>query len=85
CDLALVNGDGLDDIFHMIEIERALGNTPDINDDGGVDYGDFAVISAHFGEGCSEPEWCGGADLNVNGWVDPNDVRILGQNWMGGL
>lgn len=82
-DLALVNGDGLDDIFHMIEIERALSNTPDINDDGDVDYGDFAVISAHFGEGCSEPDWCVGADLNMSGSVDPNDVRGLGRSWVG--
>ena len=24
-----------------------------------------------------------GADLNVNGSVDPNDVRILAQSWLG--
>ena len=27
--------------------------------------------------------WCGGADLNVSGSVDPNDVRIIGGDWLG--
>ncbi|MCK5172335.1 MAG: T9SS C-terminal target domain-containing protein, partial [Planctomycetes bacterium] len=27
-DFALINGDGLDDIFHLVEIERTLGNMP---------------------------------------------------------
>ncbi|MCK5175701.1 MAG: DNRLRE domain-containing protein, partial [Planctomycetes bacterium] len=56
---------------------------PDINGDGDVDYGDFAVISAYFDKECTPPEWCEGADLNINGWVDPNDVRVLAESWIG--
>jgi hypothetical protein len=58
---------------------------PDINGDGDINYSDFAVISANFREECFAPLWCAGADLNVNGWVDPNDVRIIGESWLGVL
>ena len=56
---------------------------PDIGGGSGIDYEDFAVISLHFMEICFAPEWCDGADLNVSGSVDPNDVRILGESWFG--
>jgi hypothetical protein len=62
---------------------RTVGNPPDINGDSGVDYGDFSVISAHFMAGCAAPGWCDGADLNISGAVDPNDVIILGESWIG--
>ncbi|MCK5174901.1 MAG: hypothetical protein KAR47_16015, partial [Planctomycetes bacterium] len=56
---------------------------PDIAGGVGIDYADFAVISLHFMEACFSPGWCDGADLNVSGAVDPNDVRILGESWLG--
>ncbi len=59
------------------------GNDPsDINGDGGIDYVDFAVISAYFMDGCAAPLWCGGADLNLSGSVDPNDVKIVVERWL---
>jgi hypothetical protein len=67
----------------VLEITLSIGNDPDISGDGGVDYGDFAVISAHFMEGCAAPGWCGGADLDISGAVDPNDVRIFAESWVG--
>ncbi|MCK4960068.1 MAG: hypothetical protein KAT00_11725, partial [Planctomycetes bacterium] len=57
-------------------------NPPDINGDSYIDYGDFAVISTHFMEECFAPLWCDGADLNISGSVDPNDVKIVGENWL---
>ena len=47
------------------------------------DMSDFAVVSAYFMAGCVGPGWCEGADLNISGSVDPNDVRMLGESWVG--
>ena len=61
---------------------KYANNPPDINDDGNINYGDFATISAHFMAGCAGPLWCAGADLNISGSVDPNDVIIVGERWL---
>ena len=67
----------------LLIIVHIAGNSPDISGNGDINYSDFATISAYFMDGCSPPGWCDGADLNVNGSVDPNDVRILAQSWLG--
>lgn len=61
---------------------KYANNPPDINGDGIVNYGDFAVVSAHFMDGCAGPGWCEGADLNISGSVDPNDVKIVIERWL---
>ena len=43
---------------------------------------DFAVISAHFMAECVGPLWCGGADMNISGSVDPNDVKTIAHSWL---
>lgn len=63
-------------------ITTISGIDPDISGDGNVNYEDFSVISTHFMEGCSWPGWCGGADLDMSGLVDPNDVRGIGRSWL---
>lgn len=68
---------------NMVSATAADSNPPDINDDGKINYEDFAIISLHFGEECTPPGWCQGADLNISGWVDPNDIRALTQGWVG--
>lgn len=57
-----------------IEIELVRSST---------DMKDLAVISANFMAGCVGPLWCDGADMNISGWVDPNDVRALAESWIG--
>jgi chondroitin-sulfate-ABC endolyase/exolyase len=57
-----------------IEIELVRSST---------DMEDFAVISANFMAGCIGPLWCDGADMNISGWVDPNDVRAFAESWIG--
>ena len=63
-------------------IEQVPANSPDINNDGEIDYMDFAIISAHFWQGCVGPLWCEGSDLDAGGSVDPNDIRTLAEIWV---
>jgi unsaturated chondroitin disaccharide hydrolase len=44
---------------------------------------DFADFSTHwFQTGCSEPNWCGGSDLDMNGEVNFADLGILCEDWL---
>jgi len=51
----------------------------DINQDGKVDYGDRAILEAHYGETTSlpYPAW----DINQDGKVDHKDLAILGAHY----
>ncbi|MHC4173024.1 MAG: DUF3160 domain-containing protein [Planctomycetota bacterium] len=47
----------------------------DLDADGDVDTADFAILISHWLDtGCSEPDWCDGADLSRDGVVDTNDL-----------
>jgi hypothetical protein len=55
----------------------------DFSGDGRVDMRDLAKLGSHWRqEGCGEPDWCGGADLDRNGSVDFGDLYVLGRNWL---
>jgi len=45
-----------------------------------LDLQDFA--SQWLQAGCTEPDWCGGADIDRNGRVDLGDFAELGWDWL---
>jgi hypothetical protein len=47
-----------------------------------IDFSDFAFV--WFNNGCTEPDWCSGADLTQNGSVDILDLEKLAGNWLEG-
>ena len=50
----------------------------------GVNYVDFAVFAAHWGQtGC--PTGCENADINNNGTVDLDDLMLFADNWLKGV
>ena len=49
----------------------------DINENGYVDPGDFAILRASMGKAFPDPSYDVSADLNANGYVDPGDFAIL--------
>ena len=52
--------------------------TRDFNQDTRVDFADFELLGSHWLEtGCSQPEWCGGADLDTDGNVDCDDLMFF--------
>ena len=57
--------------------------TRDFNKNTKVDFSDFAVFTSHWQETtCSEPDWCGGADLNNSGNVDFPDLMLFADYWL---
>ncbi len=50
-----------------------------------VDFQDFAALASKWREvDCSEPDWCGRADINFSGGVGFSDLQILIENWLEG-
>jgi hypothetical protein len=58
-------------------------NPPDINGDGDFNLEDFDYIARHWFMPCSDPNWCQGADLDLSGLVDYQDLKTFTQNWDG--
>ncbi len=55
----------------------------DSNLDGYVNMADMGVFIANWhGEQCAEPDWCGRADLMLEGVVGLDDMLILMGDWM---
>ena len=57
--------------------------TRDFNNDTRVNFFDFAVLASYWrATECSEPSWCEGTDLNTDGKVDSNDLRLFVDYWL---
>jgi len=60
------------------------GPSRDFNDDGLVNLGDFAVLASYWrSTGYSDPNQCEGADLDADGDIDENDLRLFTDYWNG--
>ncbi|MHC4737959.1 MAG: dockerin type I domain-containing protein [Planctomycetota bacterium] len=56
----------------------------DFNNDGYVNLGDFAVLASYWREtGYSDPNQCEGTDLDADGDIDENDLRLFNDYWYG--
>ena len=48
-----------------------------------VNWADFSIFASHWLEGgCTDPDWCGGADLNQAGEVTWGDFSIFADHWL---
>ena len=74
------------DYYQLLTIttdDFTVGQVADFDDDCDVDLLDFGLFAAHWLEdGCEDPNWCGGADLNQNTYVDPPDLEKFSENWL---
>ncbi len=64
---------------------KAIPHVADLNSDGWIDFGDFALFSLHWNQkGCEDPNtnWCQRADFDFSGNVDANDLHIFTQYWL---
>jgi len=60
----------------------ALAFEGDLNVDGCVDWADLDnFVEQWLLDGCSEPNWCSGADIDHSNDVDFDDFALLAQNW----
>lgn len=57
--------------------------TRDFNNDTKVDFADFAMLASYWQEtNCSDLNDCEGTDLDIDGDVDPNDLRLFVEYWL---
>jgi hypothetical protein len=57
--------------------------TRDFNNDTIVNFRDYAIFASHWMEtNCISPNWCEGTDLDTNGKVDINDLRLFCEFWL---
>lgn len=61
---------------------KAGAHPGDINGNGWVEPGDYAVLRSHMMTGFPDPNYNVLADLNGNGWVEPGDYAILRSHMM---
>ena len=55
----------------------------DFNNDGGVDFEDFAILASYWRYGaCSEPNWCEDSDCDRNCTTDSSDLLIFAYDWL---
>jgi hypothetical protein len=60
--------------------------TRDFNDDEVVDISDYVTLASCWLDGnCSDPNWCGGADISRDGWVDMVDFTMFEKYWLWGV
>jgi hypothetical protein len=63
-------------IFHHVR-------TRDFNNDTKVDCSDFAVLASYWQvTDCNDPSWCQGADLDIDGNVDFDDLMLFCEYWL---
>jgi len=65
-----------------------IDQTADLDYNCVVDFIDYGLFAVHWLEdGCTDPDWCGGADLTrdePSGTVDYNDLLIFSEKWLEG-
>ncbi len=73
------DGDYSNDVFSLGDTELT-----DLNGDGTVNLEDFAILAAWWDDenACLPPDWCGGADFNMNGTVNMFDLTYFAENWL---
>lgn len=57
--------------------------TRDFNQDTKVDFADLALLASYWLEtGCSDPDWCAGTDLDIDGDIDCDDLMFFADYWL---
>ena len=60
--------------------------TRDFNSDEVVDVLDCVIIASYWlEEGCTDPNWCFGTDINRDGYVDMADFGLFKKFWLWGV
>ncbi len=84
--LTLHGGDSNRDEFYF-DNARLWGAIPgDIYSDGMVNLMDLSLLSTYWlSDDCNEPDWCEGADIDMEESVDLKDFAILANHWLEGV
>ena len=84
CDLNKMGTVDFDDLLIFTEnwLWKAPEKIPDFDQDGKVDFKDYAILAGYWMDTCFGPDWCGGSDLDEDGVADLIDLSTLAQYWL---
>lgn len=69
------------ELLYYLELTHV--RTRDFDKSTKVDFADFAIFSLYWQEsGCTDPNWCEGTDLDIDGTVDMNDLKLFFDYWL---
>lgn len=69
--------------YPLYEMSFTHVRTRDFNDDGIVNFEDFAVLGLNWQRtDCFEPENCSGTDLDADGYAGISDLRQFAEYWL---
>lgn len=70
-----------DEPIYYLEFSHV--RTRDFNNDTKVDFTDFAILASYWPVvDHNDPNWCEGADLDIDHDVDLNDLRLFVEYWL---
>jgi hypothetical protein len=73
----------LDEFFPLYQLSITQVKTRDFNNDGIVNFQDFAVLGQNWRRtGCLSPGYCSGTDLEEDGDVDLKDLMQFADFWL---
>lgn len=71
------------DPLQLIKLTNVPTRNLDNDANQNVSFTDFAVFGSQWlNIDCGEPNWCGGADLNRDGYVDAVDLGLFSEHWL---
>jgi hypothetical protein len=70
-------------VLEVSYVDAGGNNPPDINGDGDINFEDLDYIDRYWFLPCADPNWCEGADLDLSGLVDYQDLKTFTQSWDG--
>ncbi len=82
CDLTLSIAGGCSLSEAQRQIRLAVTYRSDFTFDFKVDSLDLSVMALMWLEGCSEPDWCNGVDLDKDGMIRIRDLSLLAEEWL---
>jgi hypothetical protein len=70
-------------LYDEAQLNIKVFGSPNIDGIGSVNGVDFSMLAANWlNNTCTTPTWCDGADLDINGTVDIEDLKTLAASWL---
>ncbi|HBG25913.1 MAG: hypothetical protein A2Y10_00710 [Planctomycetes bacterium GWF2_41_51] len=81
CNVAFYNYQ-IDEYAPLYYLSFSHVPSRDFNEDKIVNFEDYRILLDQWLASCSEPQWCDGADIDTDGFVDVMDLKLFCEFWL---